>query len=297
MTGDVRDQVSQCSICAELQSQNLKEPMHEIPYRPWSRVAADQFKLHGKDFIVIVDFYSDFIDFKMLEENTSSAVIKFLKEQFSRPGLPDILVTDNGPQFTSQEFKQFTHSWKFLHVSSSPHHHKSNGKVKAASGTEIDVPPHKNSSPNGHKSPIFESARNVDQLLRLKRQKAKFYHDLSSHVLPEIEIGQDVRVAPLQMNDVWKRGTCVEKLSNRSYVVQTDADNHLVLRNRAFLKPAEKQAPPSPSSKPVDVSENQPSDRSSSPATVPEPKTISPTVKRTRTRIIKPPARLSNYTT
>ena len=138
---------------------------------------------------------------------------------------------------------------------------------------------------------------NVDQLLRLKRQKAKFYHDRSSHVLPEIEIGQDVRVAPLQMNDVWKRGNCVEKLSNRSYVVQTDADNHLVRRNRAFPKPAEKPAPPSPSSKPVDVSENQPSDRSSSPATVPEPKTISPTVKRTRTRIMKPPARLSDYAT
>ena len=104
-------------------------------------------------------------------------------------------------------------------------------------------------------------------------------------------------VAPLQKNDVWKRGTCVEKLFNRSCVVQTDADNHLVRRNRAFLKPAENPAPPSPSSEPVDVSESQPSDRSSSPTTVPEPKTISTTVKKTRTRIIKPPARLSDYTT
>ena len=105
---------------------------HQIPVRPWSRVAADQFKLRGKDYIVIVDFYSDFIEVKMLEENTSSAVIEFLKEQFSRHGLPDILVTGNGPQFRSQEFKQFTHSWEFVHVSSSPHHHKLNGKVEAA---------------------------------------------------------------------------------------------------------------------------------------------------------------------
>ena len=90
---------------------------------------------------------------------------------------------------------------------------------------------------------------NVDQLLKLKRQKAKFYHDRSSCILPEIEIGQDVGVASLQKNDVWKRGTCIEKLSDRSYVVQTDADNHLVRRNRAFLKPAEKPAPPTPSSK------------------------------------------------
>ena len=68
-------------------------------------MAANQFKLHGKDCKVIVDFYSDFIEVKMLEENTSGAVIEFLKEQFSRHGLPDILVTDNGSQFTSQEFK------------------------------------------------------------------------------------------------------------------------------------------------------------------------------------------------
>ena len=137
----------------------------------------------------------------------------------------------------------------------------------------------------------------MDQLLKLKRQKAKFYHGRSSRILPEIEIGQDVRVAPLQTNDVWKRGTCIEKLSDRPYVVQTDAENHLARRNRAFLKPAEKPAPLSLSSKPVDLSESQPSRHSSKPATVPEHKPISPAVKRTRARTIKPPARLSDYTT
>ena len=240
MTGDVREQVSQCFICAELQCQNPKEPMqsHQIPDRPWSRVAADQFKFHGKDYIVIVDFYSDFIEVKMLEENTSSAVIEFLKEQFSRHGLPDILVTDSGPQFRSQEFKQFTHSWEFVHVSFSPHHHKSNGKVEAAVKVAKSL---FKKALNDNKDPwlalldqrntpteslgsspvqrlmsrrtrtLLPTAtnllypkvpENVDHLLRLKRQKAKFYHDRSSRVLPEIEIGQDVRVAPLQKNDV-----------------------------------------------------------------------------------------------
>ena len=134
MSGDVRDQISQCSICSEVQAKNPKEPMqsHQIPDRPWSRVAADQFKLHGKDYIVLVDFYSDFIEIKELQENTSSAVIEFLKEQYSRYGIPDTLVTDNGPQFTSQEFRQFTRSWEFVHVSSFPHHHRANWKMEAA---------------------------------------------------------------------------------------------------------------------------------------------------------------------
>ena len=73
---------------------------HQIPHCPWSRVAADQFSLHGKDYVVVMGFYSDFIKVKMLQKNTSSAVIEFLKELFSRYSIPDTLVTDNGPQFT-----------------------------------------------------------------------------------------------------------------------------------------------------------------------------------------------------
>ena len=105
---------------------------HKLPDRPWSRVAEDQFKLHSQDYIVLVDFYSDFIEVKKLEENTSSSVVEFLKEQFSRYGIPDSLVTDNGPQFSSQEFRQFALDWEFVHVTSSPHHHKANGKVESA---------------------------------------------------------------------------------------------------------------------------------------------------------------------
>ena len=83
---EVRDLIKQCSICNEFQAKNQKQPMqsHQLPDRPWSRVASDQFKLHGKEYLVLVDFYSDFIEVKQLQENTSSSVIEFLKEQFSR---------------------------------------------------------------------------------------------------------------------------------------------------------------------------------------------------------------------
>ena len=68
MNGEVRDHISQCSICSEFQAKNPKEPMqgHQIPEHPWSRVATDQFKLHGKEYIVLMDFYSDFIEVKDL---------------------------------------------------------------------------------------------------------------------------------------------------------------------------------------------------------------------------------------
>ena len=97
MNAEVRDQIQQCSVCNEFQVKNQKQPMqsHHLPDRPWSTVATDQFKLFGKEFIVLVDFFSDFIEVKHLQENTSSVVIEFLKEQFSRYGIPDTLITDN----------------------------------------------------------------------------------------------------------------------------------------------------------------------------------------------------------
>ena len=134
MNAEVKDQIKQCSICNEFQAKNQKLPMqsHDLPDRPWSRVAADQFTLHGKEYIVLVDFYSDFLEVQKLEENTSSSVIEFFKEQFSRHGIPDTLATDNAPQFTSHEFHQFSVDWGFTHISSSPHHHRSNEKAESA---------------------------------------------------------------------------------------------------------------------------------------------------------------------
>lgn len=72
--------------------------------------------------------------------------------------------------------------------------------------------------------------------LQLKRQKATFYHVRHILELPELEIGPKVRVAPLRKNQTWKQGTCTEKLSDRSYVVQLGGMT--LRRNRKFLKPA-----------------------------------------------------------
>ena len=51
--------------------------------------------------------------------------------------------------------------------------------------------------------------------LERKRQKAKFYHDRHAKQLPELEIGQEVRVQPLGKNQTCKEATCIEKLSDR----------------------------------------------------------------------------------
>ena len=138
---------------------------------------------------------------------------------------------------------------------------------------------------------------NVPEMLKLKRQKAKWYFDRSARPLPEIDVGQEVRVAPLQKNENWKMGTCLEKLLDRSYLVKTDASSQVLCRNREFLKPAEKLTV---IPKPVEGEESQPSNRET-PTVVPEDKqptaTSHPPVKATRTRETKPPSRFSDYVT
>ena len=58
------------------------------------------------------------------------AVVRELKTMFSCFGIPEILVTDNGPQFSSNEFQVFAKSWSFNHVTTSPRYPQSNGKAE-----------------------------------------------------------------------------------------------------------------------------------------------------------------------
>ena len=113
---------------------NPRQPLqtHEIQDRPWSRVAADLFSLHSKSYIVLVDYYSNFLEVSELPDTSACSVIQFLKEQFSRQGISYCLVTDNGSQIVSREFIQIATDWEFKHVNSSPHYPKSNGKAESA---------------------------------------------------------------------------------------------------------------------------------------------------------------------
>ena len=124
MNSEIKALVERCAVCAEFQAKNASQPMqsHQIPDRPWSKVATDLFTVSGKNYITIVDYFSDFVEVSEPEGTTSQAVIQVLKEQFSRHGIPDTVVSDNGPQFSSQEFYEFSLTWEFNHVTSSPHY-------------------------------------------------------------------------------------------------------------------------------------------------------------------------------
>ena len=91
MNSNIKEAITKCQVCAEFQVSNPQQPLqtHQIPDRPWSRLAADLFTLQSKEYIVLVDHYSDYVEVSPLRETTSAAIIKFMRVQFSRHGIPD----------------------------------------------------------------------------------------------------------------------------------------------------------------------------------------------------------------
>ena len=55
-----------------------------------------------------------------------------MKSHFARHGIPDLVISDNWPQFYSEEFARFAKAWSFEHRTSSPGHRQANGMAEAA---------------------------------------------------------------------------------------------------------------------------------------------------------------------
>ncbi|XP_033105917.1 uncharacterized protein K02A2.6-like [Anneissia japonica] len=111
------------------------EPLmqQKIPEGPWQVVAEDLFYFHGDEHLAVADYYSKIPFVKKIgKRSTSMAVIKMTKSIFSEHGIPNKVVSDNGPRFSSTEFRQFVNEWEIEHVTSSPHYPISNGFIEKA---------------------------------------------------------------------------------------------------------------------------------------------------------------------
>ena len=106
MSSQIEEKVSQCSLCAQVQRAQPRELMiiQDLPDRMRSRVGTDLFEYNGVHYLLCVDYYSKWIEFAKLDNLTSGNIICHLKSQFARYGIPDELISDNGPQYASSAF-------------------------------------------------------------------------------------------------------------------------------------------------------------------------------------------------
>ena len=107
---------------------NTKEPMTtaELPNSQWQIVATDLFQFKGCDYLLLVDYYSRFFEISKLPDTTANTIISYTKSIFARHGIPNVLRSDNGSQFSSDAFKQFSSQWNFSHITVSPYHPQAN---------------------------------------------------------------------------------------------------------------------------------------------------------------------------
>ncbi|UYV70481.1 K02A2.6-like, partial [Cordylochernes scorpioides] len=132
MNKEIEELINNCSICQQTSRANFKEPMlpHQAPEYPWQKVGIDIFQIESSKYLLIVDYFSKYPEIYQLQDMTTDTIIRRLKRTFSNFGIPETLVSDNGPPFFSKEFQNFTRTWNIVQVTSSPYHPQNNGMVE-----------------------------------------------------------------------------------------------------------------------------------------------------------------------
>ena len=133
MSTQIEEMVKQCRVCAQ-NAKNRPEPLmpSSIPQRPWQKVASDLFQFEKQKYLLTVDFHSRYIEIARFSTEKSSEVIRHFKSILARHGIPEVLVSHNGPQHTASEFKAFTSDYGIHHITSSPGHASGNGEAERA---------------------------------------------------------------------------------------------------------------------------------------------------------------------
>ncbi|CAI6350058.1 unnamed protein product [Macrosiphum euphorbiae] len=273
MKSEIENYIGACNICLKFSKSKIKEPIksHEIPMIPFYKIGMDIAECFGKNYLVVIDYYSRWLEVVKLKSKTSGEVIKKLKKIFSRLGIPKIIVADNNP-FNSLELKTFTKEWDIVIVTCSPNYHQSNGLAEKAVGIVKNMLK-KLSEEGGDLSLYLMNYRNTPvaglnyspaQILQSRNLRTLVNNYNENCLKPEIivinkeitnnkskQINYYNRSAGKEENEfnpgdkvviqnkftkVWWPGIVIKKTNfPRSYIVK-DANNRLLRRNSIFLK-------------------------------------------------------------
>lgn len=89
MYEDIEKYVKECSYCQKFARSNVKEPLilPQIQKLPWYQVGMDLYELYGEWYIILVDYYSKYVEIRSLNKNLSTKnVIQKMKSIFSKHG-------------------------------------------------------------------------------------------------------------------------------------------------------------------------------------------------------------------
>ena len=134
LDGELEKYVQQCEAYQSVRNALAPAPLHPWlwPTKPWMCVHVDfAGPFQGKMYFIVVDAHSKWPEvIPMSTTTTSNQTIAVLRQLFAAHGLPQQLVSDNGPQFISEEFATFHKMNGIKHICCSPYHPSSNGQAE-----------------------------------------------------------------------------------------------------------------------------------------------------------------------
>ncbi|XP_041985329.1 uncharacterized protein K02A2.6-like [Aricia agestis] len=251
--------VSQCNKCLEHRHMPPRT-QHEwiTPTRPWSRIHIDfAGPFQNKNFLIIVDAYSRWPEVFIVNNMTSATVIRHLRTVFATHGLCEILVSDNGTAFVSEEMRQFLDSNKIRHITTAPYHPATNGLAERMVQTvkdkirkmdyltwDVKIP---NMLLGLRATPCAGTQKSPAELLMNRRIRTlldtlhpdhiqrrrtdKQIHVNCQRRNRETNVGCKIRYRNYASGPNWLPGVIVEKTGPSSYKVQTEGgliiDRHI----------------------------------------------------------------------
>lgn len=252
------EQISrECRACKLTKSMPAVAPLHPWvwPSHPWQRLHIDfagPFK--GRMFFVLVDAHSKWPEVVEMKSTTAEKTIEVMRTLFGSYGIPEQVVSDNGPQFTSDEFTEFMRRNRVKHIKSSPYHPSTNGlaerfvqtfkralQASEQSGRSFSqrlvnflfsyrTTPH--STTNRTPSSLFlkrELRTRLDLLrpdnaTKVGEKQAAQKSDHDSHAkLREYKIGDNVMARNYGRGPKWESAVVVERKGPLSYTVQLNS--------------------------------------------------------------------------
>ena len=129
----IEKMVKSCPVCQDLQPKPTKLVGNawKWPSKPWSRVHLDfAGPFMGENFFIMVDAHSKWPEVHHMKSTTATRTIEVIRQTFAQHGLPTEVVTDNGPQFVSEEFEQFMKVNGVKHIRAPAYHPSTNGEAE-----------------------------------------------------------------------------------------------------------------------------------------------------------------------
>ena len=269
---DIECLVKTCDLCQEHSHRNNKDPTipRDIPIQAWSTVQIDLFTLDSQSFLLVVDVTSRFPVVRILKNEMTTSVINALQGIYCDFGLPRKIISDNGPCFRSEDFKEFHGKLGVSTDTISSYNHASLGSAehmvqtvkqimvknpqnawlamlifKATMIPEIQKSPSELLNSHKYRTNLpmidFSQSRNDEPAEKLIHKCELKAQKESGKELPKLDVGTPVLYdknpdSTKVKRPKWCKGTIKNRQNPCKYEILTDDSDRVIMRSRRHVK-------------------------------------------------------------